>query len=195
VLTGHTLADLVRTAFIILIVWIVGLLVGFRPEGTLLNWISAPGLLLLGSLAFPWFSTLLGLLLSSVEAVQQSLAPLLLSLQKRLIRGQRINLEGLLQQVQKCVAGLEQIRLAEVEDFAAAGVQVHALNFGGALEEVQVVDDAGVVETALADSSASCIGGQLQGSHVEILDGCGVCDGFVERANVIGGRRIGARNV
>ena len=72
VLTGRTLADLMRSTFILLIVWAVGLLVGFRPEGTILNWLGALGLLLLSSLMFSWFSALLGLLLSSVEAVQQS---------------------------------------------------------------------------------------------------------------------------
>ncbi len=73
VLTGRTLADLMRSTFIILIVWAVGLLVGFRPEGMILNWIGALGLLLLANFMFSWFSALLGLLLSSVEAVQQSI--------------------------------------------------------------------------------------------------------------------------
>ncbi len=56
VLTGRTLADLIRSTFILLIVWAVGLLVGFRPEGTILNWLAALGLLLLSSLMFSWFS-------------------------------------------------------------------------------------------------------------------------------------------
>ena len=72
VLTGRTLADLIRSTFMILVVWAVGLLVGFRPEGTILAWLAALGLLLLGSFMFSWFSALLGLVLSSVEAVQQS---------------------------------------------------------------------------------------------------------------------------
>ncbi len=72
VLTGRTLADLVRSAFIVLIVWMVGLLVGFRPEGSPLSWLEALGLVLLASFMFSWFSALLGLLLSSVEAVQQA---------------------------------------------------------------------------------------------------------------------------
>jgi ABC-2 type transport system permease protein/oleandomycin transport system permease protein len=53
--------------------WIVGLLVGFQPAGTLPNWALAMALLLLASFTFSWFSALLGLLLSSVEAVQQSI--------------------------------------------------------------------------------------------------------------------------
>ena len=72
VLVGRTLADLIRSTFILFIVWGVGLLVGFRPEGTILNWSAALGILLLSSFMFSWFSALLGLVLSSVEAVQQS---------------------------------------------------------------------------------------------------------------------------
>lgn len=72
VLTGRILADLLRSTFILLIVWTVGLLVGFRPEGTVLNCLGALGLLLLSSFLFSWFSALLGLLLNTVEAVQQS---------------------------------------------------------------------------------------------------------------------------
>ena len=72
VLLSRTLADLIRSTCILLIVWVVGLLVGFRPGGTILNWGAALGLLLLSSFMFSWFSALLGLVLSSVEAVQQS---------------------------------------------------------------------------------------------------------------------------
>src|SRR5713226_3628476 len=47
VLTGRTLADLVRDVFVVLVIWAVGLLVGFRPAGNPLAWIAATGLLLL----------------------------------------------------------------------------------------------------------------------------------------------------
>jgi len=73
VLTGRTLADLLRTTFIVLLTWTVGLLVGFRPQGTILNWAAAIGLLVLSSFMFSWCNVVLGLLLHSVEAVQQSL--------------------------------------------------------------------------------------------------------------------------
>jgi ABC transporter DrrB family efflux protein len=72
VLTGRVLADLIRGLFIILVTWAIGLLVGFRPEGTLLSWIAASGLLLFTSFVFSWLSALVGLLLRSVEAVQQA---------------------------------------------------------------------------------------------------------------------------
>lgn len=72
VLTGRAIADLVRNTLIILVAWITGLLVGFRPAGPILFWVAALGLLLLTSLVFSWFSSILGLLLRSAEAVQQA---------------------------------------------------------------------------------------------------------------------------
>ena len=70
VLTGRTLADLVRDVFVVLVIWAVGLLVGFRPAGNPLAWIAATGFLLLTTFAFSWLAILLGLVLSSPEAVQ-----------------------------------------------------------------------------------------------------------------------------
>src|SRR5262249_26636827 len=70
--TGRIVADQIRSAFIILVTWAIGLLVGFRPEGTILSWIVASALLLLTSFVFAWLSALVGLLLRSVEAVQQA---------------------------------------------------------------------------------------------------------------------------
>jgi ABC-2 type transport system permease protein/oleandomycin transport system permease protein len=72
VLTGRTLADLVRNTFIILAMWIVGLLVGFSPQGNLLSLLGAIGLLLLTSFAFSWISATIGLSVSSVEAAQSA---------------------------------------------------------------------------------------------------------------------------
>lgn len=72
VLTGRIVADQVRNIIIIAVCWGIGLLVGFRPEGSALNWIVASGLLLLLSFVFSWLSALMGLLFRSVEAVQQA---------------------------------------------------------------------------------------------------------------------------
>ncbi|MBA2393194.1 MAG: ABC transporter permease [Ktedonobacteraceae bacterium] len=72
VLTGRTLSDLVRNAFVIIVMWSVGLLVGFRPEGNILSWLAACGLLLLTSFAFSWISATIGLLVSTVEAAQSA---------------------------------------------------------------------------------------------------------------------------
>lgn len=72
VLTGRTLADLVLNLFVVLVMTLVGLLVGFQPQGSPLNWLAAAGLLLLFSFAFSWISASIGLLVRSVEAAQSA---------------------------------------------------------------------------------------------------------------------------
>lgn len=72
VLTGRTLSDLVRNTFVVIIMWSVGLLVGFRPQGSVIAWLAAGGMLLLTSFAFSWISATIGLLVSSVEAAQSA---------------------------------------------------------------------------------------------------------------------------
>lgn len=72
VLTGRTISDLVRNTFVVIVMWSVGLLVGFRPQGNVLAWFAAAGLLLLTSFAFSWISATIGLLVSTVEAAQSA---------------------------------------------------------------------------------------------------------------------------
>ena len=72
VLTGRTLSDLVRNTFVVIVMWTVGLLVGFRPGGPFISWLAAGGILLLTSFAFSWISATIGLLVSSVEAAQSA---------------------------------------------------------------------------------------------------------------------------
>ncbi|HLJ35525.1 MAG TPA: ABC transporter permease [Ktedonobacteraceae bacterium] len=72
VLTGRTISDLVRNTFVVLVMWGVGLLVGFRPEGGVLSWLGGIGLLLLTSFAFSWISATIGLLVRTVEAAQSA---------------------------------------------------------------------------------------------------------------------------
>jgi ABC transporter DrrB family efflux protein len=72
VLTGRTIADLVRNMFVVAVMLTVGLLVGFRPEAGVAGWVAAIGLLLLLSFAFSWIGATIGLLVRSVEAVQSA---------------------------------------------------------------------------------------------------------------------------
>ncbi len=72
VLTGRTLSDLVRNVIVVAIMWIVGLLVGFRPEGSFLELAGAIGMLLFVSFAFSWISATIGLAVRSVEAAQSA---------------------------------------------------------------------------------------------------------------------------
>ena len=72
VLTGRTIADLVRNTFVVIVMWTVGLLVGFRPQGHFISWVAAGGMLLLTSFAFSWISATIGLVVRSVEAAQSA---------------------------------------------------------------------------------------------------------------------------
>src|SRR6266568_1851475 len=72
VLTGRTISDIVRNAFVVFVMWGVGLLVGFQPQGSFLYLAGAVGLLLLTSFAFSWISATIGLSVNSVEAAQSA---------------------------------------------------------------------------------------------------------------------------
>jgi ABC-2 type transport system permease protein/oleandomycin transport system permease protein len=72
VLTGRTLADLVRNTFTVVVMLLVGLLVGFRPQGSPWGWLAAAGLLLLVSFSMSWVAAAIGLLVRSVEAAQSA---------------------------------------------------------------------------------------------------------------------------
>lgn len=72
VLVGRTLADLVMNVFVVFVMLIVGLVVGFRPQGSVIQLASATGLLILVSFSFSWISALLGLSVSAPEAFQSA---------------------------------------------------------------------------------------------------------------------------
>jgi ABC transporter DrrB family efflux protein len=70
VLTGRTVTDLVRAMIAIAIMWIVGLLVGFRPNGGILASAVAIGLMLLFGFALSWLGVAAGALVRTPEALQ-----------------------------------------------------------------------------------------------------------------------------
>jgi ABC transporter DrrB family efflux protein len=72
VMLGRTLSDLVRNAFIVALMLAVGLLVGFRPDGSALGFLAGIGLLLLFTFSFSWIGATIGLLVTDVEAVQSA---------------------------------------------------------------------------------------------------------------------------
>jgi ABC-2 type transport system permease protein len=71
VLTGHVLSDLVRSAIGMAVMVAVGLAVGFRPGAGPTGWLAAIGITLLVTFSLSWISAGIGLLVSSVETVQQ----------------------------------------------------------------------------------------------------------------------------
>lgn len=70
VLAGRTIADLVRNAFAVVLMVVVGMLVGFRPHNGLLPTLGAIVLALLLGYALSWVFALVGLCVSDPEAAQ-----------------------------------------------------------------------------------------------------------------------------
>jgi ABC-2 type transport system permease protein len=70
VLVGHTVADLVRNTVSSIIMILVGLAVGFRPEAGFTDWILVFAILMLFTFAMSWLMAIVGLLAKSIEAVQ-----------------------------------------------------------------------------------------------------------------------------
>jgi ABC-2 type transport system permease protein len=68
VLVGRTLADVVQTAFIVMVLAVVALLVGWRIHHGVLKALAAFLLLLLLGYAFSWIGALIGLSVRSPEA-------------------------------------------------------------------------------------------------------------------------------
>ncbi len=70
VLIGHTGANLIEGVLGLLVMAGAGLVVGWRPEGGVLETLGGFGLLLLFAFAMNWIGAFLGLMLRSVEAAQ-----------------------------------------------------------------------------------------------------------------------------
>ncbi|MDP2586676.1 MAG: ABC transporter permease [Candidatus Komeilibacteria bacterium] len=70
VLMGHVTADLFRNVIQSTIMISVGLLVGFRPTASLVDWLAITGIIMLFTLAFSWIAAIMGLIAKTAEAVQ-----------------------------------------------------------------------------------------------------------------------------
>jgi ABC-2 type transport system permease protein len=70
VLAGRTFADLIRNVFVVLLMVVVGVLVGFRFHGSILGDIAGLGLVLLFGYAFSWLFALIGLTVRDPETAQ-----------------------------------------------------------------------------------------------------------------------------
>lgn len=69
-IVGHITADLVRNVISGIVIVLVGLAVGFRPNASPAEWLLVVGLALLFTLSISWLSAILGLLVKSLEAAQ-----------------------------------------------------------------------------------------------------------------------------
>lgn len=70
VLAGRTVADMLRNIFVVVLMFGVGYLIGFRLVGSVSDAISAFAILLLFGFAFSWISATIGLAVKNVETAQ-----------------------------------------------------------------------------------------------------------------------------
>jgi ABC-2 type transport system permease protein len=78
VLTAHVVGSTLQTMAGLVVVILVAILVGFRPDASPIEWIATVGVLALITLAITWFSIALGLYPDSVEAASNLPMPLIL---------------------------------------------------------------------------------------------------------------------
>lgn len=71
VINGHIIAGIARSAFILGVVVILGLIMGFSSTATPVEWLQAFGLLMLIALATSLLLMVIGLVAKTVEAAQQ----------------------------------------------------------------------------------------------------------------------------
>lgn len=69
-LFGHISADIFRNALSTVIIFIASLIVGFRPNATVGEWLLVIALSLVFTMAISWISALLGLFVKTIEAAQ-----------------------------------------------------------------------------------------------------------------------------
>jgi ABC transporter DrrB family efflux protein len=71
IIIGRTFADALRAIFTLAVMVVVGYLVGYRPDGTFVNWGAAIGILLVFSFAISWLGALMAIFIPNAEALQQ----------------------------------------------------------------------------------------------------------------------------
>jgi ABC-2 type transport system permease protein/oleandomycin transport system permease protein len=80
VLTGRTLADVVRNIMVVILMVVVGMLVGFRFHGNVAQSVLALVLVVMFGYAFSWVAAIIGLRASTPEAAQAAIFPILFPL-------------------------------------------------------------------------------------------------------------------
>lgn len=70
VLSGHVISDVFRNTISTVVMILTGLLIGFRSNASLGDWLLIVGILLLFTLTFSWLAAIVGVLAKSVEGVQ-----------------------------------------------------------------------------------------------------------------------------
>jgi len=78
VLTGHVIGNTIQAVIAVALVLGVGVLVGFRPTATPLEWLAAAGLIVLISFALSWVGVAMGMQSKTVETASN--LPLILTI-------------------------------------------------------------------------------------------------------------------
>ena len=73
VLAGRTVSDLIRNGFVIALMMVVGVLIGFRYQTSFAGLIAGMALAMMFSFAFSWIMATIGLLVKNPEAVQSAI--------------------------------------------------------------------------------------------------------------------------
>lgn len=72
VLAGRTISEMIRNLFVVLLMSLVGFAIGFRIQGSLLDFVLALLLTVLFGFAFSWISATIGLAVKNVETAQSA---------------------------------------------------------------------------------------------------------------------------
>ncbi|MEE6257648.1 ABC transporter permease [Plantactinospora sonchi] len=78
VLTGHVVGSVIQALLGVAVILGVGMLIGFRPTATPVEWLGTLGLLTLIGLALTWLTVALGMVSGSVETASNLPMPLIL---------------------------------------------------------------------------------------------------------------------
>jgi ABC-2 type transport system permease protein len=76
VLAGHVLGNVVLTTISLAFVIGFAILIGFRPDASLVDWLLAAGLLILVTIALTWFAIALGLISKTAEGASNIVLPI-----------------------------------------------------------------------------------------------------------------------
>lgn len=77
VLAGRTIADTVRNVFVVILMTVIGLLVGFSPDGGVFKYVLGLALVLLFAYALSWVVATIGLSVPNAETAQAAIFPLI----------------------------------------------------------------------------------------------------------------------
>ena len=76
VLTGHVGGSMVQTLLSLVVVTVVAVLLGFRPDATLVEWLAAIGLLASITFGLTWLTVAMGMVSDNIEAASNLPQPL-----------------------------------------------------------------------------------------------------------------------